>query len=1002
MHSTRFLLLTCLLTAWCLIGLSTPVRAQPPAKQALSDAARPFGIARRVPWTTSRIKGSPNPPAPYRLEPVFADLQVTNPVVLTNAPDTERLFVAELSGRIYSFSPQQADAGTLQQHLFFDLAKQVPGADRLYGLTFHPEFAANRLCYICYTVGQNQDHGTRVSSFRVTGTSRPTIDAASEQIVIRWRSGGHNGGCLKFGPDGFLYISTGDAGPAFPPDPLHSGQDVSNLRSSILRIDVDHPTEAQPYSIPADNPFADWEDARPEVWAYGFRNPWKMSFDPPTGSLWVGDVGWEMWEMIYRVERAANYGWSLVEGPQPVHRERTRGPTPVSPPTVAHQHIESRSITGGFVYRGRRLPELAGEYVYGDYVTGKLWSVPVTVTEGGKARELADSGLQIICFGVDNQNELYIVAYDGTIHRLVPNAPGPQNARFPNRLSETGLFASVPEHTVAPGVIPYRIQAEPWMDGAVAERFVAIPGNARLDTYQSSNVQIGYIKGTWKFPHNSVLVKTISLPTQQDDQVGMTRLETQLLHFDVDTWRAYTYAWNESQTDAVRVRDGFDRTYTVPDTGSGDGVRTQTWHFASSTECLLCHTTRGGTIYGFNPEQLDCDQNYRLARDNQLRTLTHLGLFETPPQPRPGLIVDPHDTAASLERRARSYLHVNCAHCHRRGGGGTAAMDVQIQLPMEKTNLLDQRPTQGTFGIHGAEVVAAGDPYRSVLLYRMAKTGRGRMPHIGSTLVDQQGWQLIHDWIVRMDDVSADEQGDGIEARAQQDLAELGQGTATDLTAAVTRLLDRTASAMRLAQAIADGSLPADATAESLRLATSQSGPEIRDLFERFLPEEQRTRRLGRDVDVHDILRLEGQAAKGRAQFLTSRTLQCRNCHRLGRQGRQLGPDLDGIGKKYTRRQLLDSILRPSQNIDPKFMSYLVETTDGRVLSGLLTERSPDELVLKDPQANEVRIPVDQIDLLAPQQKSLMPDLLWQDMTAEELADLLAFLVSLKSEPSAR
>ena len=984
---------------WLAVPLAILVLFAPlVAKSEPPNAAAPFGIEQRVAWTTSNITGSPDPPAPYRTERVFPSLEFTNPVVLTNAPKTKRLFVVELAGKVYSFRPSVLQDAKRRKELFFDLKASVVGSGRTYGLTFHPQFAENRLCYLCYTMGEKKEDGTRVSRFRVYDTEPPTIDASSEQILITWLSGGHNGGCLKFGPDGFLYISTGDAGPAFPPDPLLSGQDVSNLRSSVLRIDVDHPTASRPYSIPPDNPFVDLNGARPEVWAYGFRNPWKMSFDSPTGSLWVGDVGWELWEMIYRVERAANYGWSLVEGPQAVHRERTRGPTPVSPPTVAHSHIESRSITGGFVYRGTRLPGLVGQYVYGDYVTGKLWSVPAAVEEGGTARELVDTALQIICFGIDNDNELFIVAYDGTLHRLVANPLGQANRQFPERLSETGLFASVAEHSVAAGVVPYRIKAEPWMDGAVAERYVALPEANSLDIHKKDNVQIGFIKGAWKFPHDAVLMKTISLPSAAGDANRLQRLETQILHFDVDTWRAYTYAWNEAQTDAVRVQKGFDRQISVGDTLADGGMRQQRWHFASSTECLLCHTTRGGTVYGFNPSQLDCDLDYAATRDNQLRTLTHIGLIAKASRSAPPTIVDPHDDAATLEQRARAYLHVNCAHCHRRGGGGTAAMDVQVQLPLAKTHLLHQRPTQGTFGIHAAQVVASGDPFRSVLFYRMAKTGRGRMPYIGSSVVDQRGLQLIHDWIGELDV----EPGDGASATsariaAAKSLDALEKRAAVVDTPAIARLLTGTSSAMMLSRAIDRGTLSDEVSAESLRLAMEQPDPQIRDLFERFLPADQRVKRLGRDFDVESVLMLEGRASRGRADFLTSSSLQCRNCHRLGRQGRSLGPDLDGVGKRYSQLQLLESIMKPSKNIDPKFMAHLLETTDGRVFTGLLVKKDQDEVVLKDAQAKELRFAADAIELLLPQQKSLMPDLLWQEMTAQELADLLAFLMSLKS-----
>ena len=151
-----------------------------------------------------------------------------------------------------------------------------------------------------------------------------------------------------------------------------TGQDVSDLLASVLRIDV---SAGKSYAVPKDNPFVGHMDARPEVWAYGFRNPWRMSFDRKTGALWLGDVGWQLWEMVYRVQRGGNYGWSIKEGPQSVRPELAIGPTEILSPVIAHPRSEAASVTGGYVYRGKRHKELAGSYVYGDYVTGKIWSL---------------------------------------------------------------------------------------------------------------------------------------------------------------------------------------------------------------------------------------------------------------------------------------------------------------------------------------------------------------------------------------------------------------------------------------------------------------------------------------------------------------------------------------------------------------------------------------------------------------------------------------------------
>ena len=942
----------------------------------------------RPSWTTSQITGSPDPPAPYRLQRVFPEWTFNKPVVLTDVPGNDRMLLVELSGKIYWLP---ADPAGKQRDLFFDLKAHVPEATRVYGLAFSPNFAQDRACYVCYITKNKDPQGTKVSRFRVSKTEPPQIVPDSEEVLLTWLSGGHNGGCLKFGPDGFLYISTGDASPPFPADADGVGQDVGNLLSCVLRVDVGRKGNDRPYAIPADNPFVDLEGARPEIWAYGFRNPWKMSFDPDDGSLWVGDVGWEMWEMIYRVQRGGNYGWSLVEGSQPVHVERTRGPTPVLPPTIEHSHTESRSITGGFVYRGKRLKDLVGFYIYGDYVTGKLWALRHDGKKVVERLELADTSLPIICFGVDHDNELYVVSYTGEIYQLAPAPVDDVNQRFPTKLSETGLFASVADHQVAAGVVPYEINAEPWADGAQAERFVALPGDAKLGVHQSTNVQVGFLQGQWKFPVDGVLMKTLSMETEPGNSKSLRRLETQILHLDQDTWRAYSYVWNEQQTDAeLAPSEGVEIPLTIRDS---EEIRKQTWRVVSRSQCLLCHSTRGGSVYGFQPEQLSGLD----ATKDALGKLERLGLFVEKPK-RSRRMVSPHDKTADLEQRARAYLHVNCAHCHRRGGGGTAALELQHHLPMEKTHLLDGRPTQGAFNIHAAEVLAPGDPYRSVLYYRTAKLGRGRMPHFGSHVVDRHGVELLHDWIAKMQPRQTPESVEQLRRRQRQALQELTTAEAFSPPArqAAETLLDSPSGALIALRAIERGSLPAPIRQAVLKRAAAHPRTTVRDLFERFLPEQQRTKRLGDSIDAQTIFKLSGNAQRGEALFFSTAGVQCKNCHKVGSRGIELGPDLTKIGKKHTREQLLESILKPSKQMDPKFRTYMAETSTGRVYTGLLVEKNSKQVVLKDAKNHSRILPAAEIELLTPLRKSLMPELLLREMTAQQAADLLAYLQGLR------
>jgi quinoprotein glucose dehydrogenase len=267
-----------------------------------------------------------------------------------------------------------------------------------------------------------------------------SADPSSEERI--WVSAddpfeNHNGGCIEFGPDGFLYISLGDSGAA--DDPLKTGQNPRDWFGSILRIDVDHPAAGKPYGIPADNPafrspaFKHWA---PEVYCIGLRNVWKFTFDRETGTLWAGDVGQNLWEMVYIIKNGGNYGWSIKEGThnfQPQRRQRVDSAAPITPPIAEYPHIPSRqrpddgkSITGGYVYRGKALPELVGVYVYGDFDTGRIWGVREAngkaVAKGQLIDMKRDRKLNIAGFGEDPQGELYILAFDGRIYQLVPSA----------------------------------------------------------------------------------------------------------------------------------------------------------------------------------------------------------------------------------------------------------------------------------------------------------------------------------------------------------------------------------------------------------------------------------------------------------------------------------------------------------------------------------------------------------------------------------------------------
>lgn len=1020
-------------------------RDQPAAEQSpISPAAR-----KRLPWTTSRVSGTPEPPPPLREQIAYPEIRFSHPVVLIGAPDSDRWFVGEQTGRIYSF-PQQRNSS--QADLFLDVGalltrppasagavdnSAVTGLEALYGLTFHPQFAANRFVYVCYVVqageGQHPD-GTRVSRFSVAETEPPRAIPESEEVLITWLQGGHNGGCLAFGPEGYLYISTGDGGFANPPDGRNAGQDVGNLLSSVLRIDVDHPDPAtgRKYTIPADNPFVDLPGARGEIWCYGLRNPWKMKFDRATGDLWVGDVGWELWELVFRVQRAGNYGWSVVEGRQSVHPERKIGPTPILPPAIEIPHTDGVSITGGYVYRGSRFPELYGSYIWGDWETRRIWAAKYDEASRtiSPMRDVVDSGVRLVDFAEDNAGELYLLDYDaGTIHELVRNPAAAANLEFPTKLSETGLFQELPSHKPAAGVFPFEINVEQWADHATSTRFIGLPGQEPVRFFRAQQPIPGSMfQSSMLFPPQTVLARTFFLELTAGNPQSRRPIETQLLHYDGRFWRGYTYAWNDQQTDAELVESqGRERTCEVVDAAAPGGTRRQTWHYSSRVECARCHNQWAEYALAFNPRQLT-GAGPQSGGSCQLQSFRNIGLVElpeaaaetaatdSPPSPDHmpySQFVNPYDESAELNPRARSWLHVNCAHCHRLGGGGSAYLELREELRLDEMKVVDVRPTQGTFGIAEARIVAAGDPFRSTLFFRISKTGSGRMPHIGSELVDTRGVQLISDWIQQLPRNSdttvlltrLNELDEGLwAARDNEQTLSRDQGQAA--TGQVNRdqqrqtllssLLSSTRHALALSQALARNELHPQVRAQAIEAGAARAEPQLRDLFEQFLPAERRVRRLGSMVRAEQLLAMTGDPIRGRELFLHNAGVGCRNCHRVGEIGGKLGPDLTLIAGKYSRAQLLDSILEPSKVIDPKYVSYVVHTNDGQVHSGLLSDRTQQEVVLRNARDEVVRIPLETVEEIAPQRQSIMPELLLKDMTAEQVADLLEFLAGLK------
>lgn len=687
-----------------------------------ADATTP-----RTGWVNTRLVGTPEPPPPFVAVPAYPNLKPKNPIAVMREPGANRVLYLENYG-------YDTLRGVLRR---FEAVQDVSEAEVLleikehvYSLTFHPNFARNRFIYFGVN-GPSQGKGKHTKILRYTfSDDLKRILPESLIVVIEWPGNGHNGGDCAFGKDGMLYVTSGDGTSAMDRDNV--GQDLSSVRGKVLRIDVDGAPRGKTYVVPKDNPFVALTNARPEIWAYGLRNPWRITSDLPSGQIWVGENGQDLREYAHLLGRGENYGWSAYEGSRPMFKDRLKGPSPFTPPTIEHDHGEYRSLTGGVVYRGHAFPELAGAYIYGDYSTGRIHAMLHDGTKVVWHKELADTPLMIVGFGFDPDGEVLIADYNGGIHRLAPHAQSPNAQRFARKLSETGLFTDVATEKPAPGVVGYDINHPGWHDGAKGRHWIAAPADAKLHPSEG---------GQWGTDNGLVLVQTLAL----DTSAGPRRTETRLLLKRDNDWTAYTYVWNDAQTDAeLAPAKGMRTTLNLP-----EGPRS--WLVPGRSDCLVCHSRAANFALSLNTRQLNrpavgapqANQIAKLEKQELLRGASWISTkLDTAPRfPALG------DTNAPLEARVRGYLAVNCAHCHVHEGGGNSAIDLAAGTSLKNTKLIDQIPQHGTLNLKDARIVAPGAPSRSVLITRTALRIPGQMPPLGTIRPDTEATKLFMQWI---------------------------------------------------------------------------------------------------------------------------------------------------------------------------------------------------------------------------------------------------------------
>lgn len=698
-----------LLLAVTLVASGAPGCGSDPDIEPPPDAGRPAN--------TTCLALSPPPDAGrVRLERVYATAisgsaarQLTH--VILPASDHPG-FATRQSGRVLAFSADDDAAATV----VLDISSQLDlssSENGLVSMALDPGFATNGYAYFVYTAppAGTGRYIARISRFHWTGSA---FDAASELMILEVPQPDvtHSVNHVAFGPDGMLYVSLGDQRRTDV-----NAQSLTTLPGKLLRLDVSAAQPSERYRIPADNPFV--EEGLGEIFALGFRNPWRFTIDPVDGEILLGDVGQDRREEVDRVVAGGNYGWPAREGTLCFRTDPCEDPD-FTDPLVELSHAEARAVVAGYRYRRSDVPGLEGSMVFADYVSGNIWSADAE----GEARLEVEGRFPISSIGVDADNRPHFTRYDGTgndggLYRLVPNTPEPST--FPTLLSETGCVETTDPREPVAGMARFTPTAELWSEGAEKLRAFAIPDGTAIEVNA---------EGDFLLPVGSVLLKHFGFEGRLH--------ETRLLMRTADGWTGYSYRWNDAQTDAELLPTAVSE--QLP-----SGVR---WQYPSRSACFECHTDAAGITLGLEAAQLT---------DEALGSLLDLGYFDRRIETVAALrgrerspLVDPFGTAPVAER-ARSYLHANCSGCHRPGGPGRGDIDLLAETPFGSTRLCNTEPHEGRIWDVGVwdeqRVIVPGEPTHSILYLRMNTLGIFRMPPLGTDVVHTDATALMAEWI---------------------------------------------------------------------------------------------------------------------------------------------------------------------------------------------------------------------------------------------------------------
>lgn len=714
-------------------------------------------------WTTSPPRFSFAAPAStYYLTNALGNLQFPDAISLAVPPGrTNSLFVVRKSGWIDVITNLMSPTATR----FLDISARTftDGECGLTGLAFHPDYGQNGGFFVFYTrtnTATAQMHNV-VSRFQVDPANPWRALPQSEQMLIAARDydSTHQAGDLHFGPDDYLYVSIGDGGGTWGASTNAQRVD-RDMFSGILRLDVDgrpeslapnpHPSALGGYWIPPDNPFIGVTSfggqsvspgaVRTEFWAVGFRNPFRFSFDPANGRLYVGDVGNSLIEEINRVVAGGNFGWSRFEGTN----QRTSLPAGVTylPPLYQYRHGSAGGnqeflgdcVIGGVVYRGLKHPQLYGKYIFGDYVARHIWAMNPSGT--GVVRLMTADGGPVCFFTHPGNGELLVVERGGSpggrVSRLVRTQSG--STSLPQTLSQTGVFTDLATLATQEGILPYEINAPFWSDNAEKLRWFFLQDPESVISRDAADL--------WTLPTGAVWMKHFEIEMTRGNPATRKRLETRFIVKTADSVYGLTYRWRANGSDADLVPEGgADETLQILD---GGVTRSQVWHYPGRSECMVCHNATGESVLGFSTRQLNRNVTVAGVPINQLTAFGNLGVFS----PRHGSpaslprLVAPTDASASLELRFRSYLDVNCSYCHQPGGLGRGNWDGRFSTPLAQAGIINGS-VLNDLGIPGARVIAPGNLEASILWRRISEMDEYHMPPLATSALNLGGMELV-------------------------------------------------------------------------------------------------------------------------------------------------------------------------------------------------------------------------------------------------------------------